>query len=159
MTIKDELLSLRGDAEVLQAQEVVEWAKSHPESALHSAPEFCGWNVKKSAYEHWLQGARRLIAIHIVSEDGQRQFVSLSIDRSRPGGGYRDKDDVIRDKSLHAIMLADALRDLTRVQNNYDRLSELKPVWKEADKVRRRQVRKAGKPLPRHASPSMARQA
>ena len=60
MSIKSELLSIKGKRELLTAEEVVQWARAHPKSKLYQAPEFCGWDIRKSAYEHWLWAARRL---------------------------------------------------------------------------------------------------
>jgi hypothetical protein len=148
MTIQDELLAIKGDRELLTAEEVVSWAQAHPKSALYHAPEFNGWDIKKCAHEHWLWAARRLIAIHIVYADGERRFVSLTFDRSREGGGYRSIDDVLNDKSLHEIMLQDALRELERLQARYDRLKELKPVWRETRKVRSKATKRRGAKRP-----------
>lgn len=142
MSIQQELIEIKGNRDILTAEDVVEWARSHPDSELHNAPEFCGWNLKKSAYEHWLWAARRLIALNITYEDGTRKFVSLSIDRTRDGGGYRDVDDVLREKGLHEIMMADALRELERVQAKYDRLTKLQPVWAEVEKIRKSQPKR-----------------
>jgi hypothetical protein len=124
MTIESELLAIRGNKEFWVCEDIVEWARSHPKSALHNAPQFCGFDVKKSAYEHWLWAARALIALHITYEDGTRKAVSLSIDRQRTGGGYRDVDDVLRDKSLYEIMLTDALNELQRVEAKYERVRQ-----------------------------------
>jgi hypothetical protein len=141
-TIESELRTLKSERELLTAEYVVEWAQSHPKSALYKAPVFCGWNVKKAAYQHYLWGARALIAMHVVYADGNRQLVSLSLDRSRSGGGYRDVDEVLRDRSLAEIMLEDALHELERVQKRYDQVTQLCAVWKEVKKARR----KHGKP-------------
>jgi hypothetical protein len=145
MSIETELLKIKGSKEMLTAEEVVDWAQAHPKSKLHKAPEFCGWDLNKSAREHWIWGARRLIALNIRYEDGTRKFVSLTADRSRTGGGYRDVDDVVRDQMLHEMMLADALRDLKRVEEKYERLNELKPVWTAASKVRAKKAKQEEK--------------
>lgn len=137
MSIATEIEALKDKNGIVTAERVVEWAKANPGSALYNAPDFCGWDERKLAYEHMLWVARRLIAIHITYEDGQRKFVSLSIDRSRPGGGYRDVGDVLRDQSLHEIMLADALRELQRMQKRYEQVTDLEPVWRAAETVRR----------------------
>ena len=145
MSIESELLALKGDKEFWICEEIVEWARTHPESALHHAPQFCGFNLKKSAYEHWLWAARSLIALHITYEDGTRKAVSLSIDRQREHGGYRNVDDVIRDKGLYQIMLTDAFNELKRLELKYDQIKQLKPVWSAVDKVRqRRQAKQKG---------------
>ena len=137
MSIESELLQIRGNSEFWVCEEVVAWARSHPKSALYKAPVFCGFDLKKSAYEHWLWGARSLIALHVRMADGTRAAVSLSLDRSRKGGGYRAVEDVLRDKGLYEIMLQDALNELNRVEAKYDMVKQLRPVWKAAAKVRR----------------------
>jgi hypothetical protein len=136
MTIATELRELKKGRELLTAEHVVDWARSHTKSALHKAPVFCGWDQRKAAYQHWLAGARMLMAIHVTYATGQRQLVSLSLDRTRPGGGYRDVDEVLTDKSLTEIMLEDALRELHRIQAKYERVAALKPVWKEVKKIK-----------------------
>lgn len=146
MSIESELLAIKGNKEMLLAEDVIAWARSHPKSKLHQAIE---WDDRKAADEHRLWQARRLIALHITFEDGERKFVSLSVDRTRDGGGYRDIDDVVRDKMLHEIMLADALNELQRVQLKYERLKQLKPVWREVARLKRKadhreEQRKAG---------------
>jgi hypothetical protein len=142
VSIGSELRELKRERELLTAEYVVEWARSHPNSALYKAPQFCGWSTKKAAYQHWLWGARALMALHVTYENGQRQLVSLSLDRTRDGGGYRDVDDVLRDRSLSEIMLKDALNELDRVQIKYDAIKELTAVWREVKKVRRTVTRR-----------------
>ena len=144
--IKSELLEIKGDRELLLAEEVVDWARSHPNSALHAAPEFCGWDEEKAAYHHYLNGARKLIAIHLVYQNGDRKFISLTLDRSREGGGYRDIDDVLKNQALTELMLDDALRDLARVKSKYEQLKTLAPVWTAVERVeKKRGGRKGGK--------------
>ena len=147
MSIQDELQALldASDDDFLQARTVVEWAKSHPTSALYNAPEFMGWDLNKLAYEHLLHGARKLIEIHLIRIDGTPRVVSLTLDRHRPGGGYRRLDDVLANKRLHDILLHDALTELERVQFKYTMLKELKGTWEEVEKVRRRAERRAKK--------------
>lgn len=134
--IKDELLAIKAEAEdgLLRAPIVVEWARNHPESALYAALE---WNDEVAAQEFRIHQVRRLISLHVLTEAGEPQLVSLSFDRTK-GGGYRDVGDVVKSRDLSAIMLADALAELERVQAKYERVKELIPVWEEATKVRRR---------------------
>ena len=137
-SVESELRLLKSERDLLTAEDVVQWARSHPNSALYRAPIFCGWNTKKSAYAHWIWGARYLMALHVTYENGTRQLVSLSLDRTRPGGGYRDVDEVLRDRSLSEIMYEDALRELERVQEKYNEIKQLTAVWREIKKARRR---------------------
>lgn len=139
MTIREELLQIKGTNDLLLAEDVVSWAAKHPSSALYSSLE---WNNKKAADKYRLWQARQLIAIHVISEDGDRRLVSLSIDR-KDGGGYRNVDDVLPVPSLREILLDDALKELERLQAKYERLTELAKVWEETAvvKKRRRQSR------------------
>jgi hypothetical protein len=141
VSIREELLAIKGDNEFLIVEEAEVWARAHPDSYLHRSLE---WDNEKAGHEYRLHQLRRLIAIHIVSEEGTREMISLSIDRSREGGGYREVDSVLASKTLHEIMLADALRELRRVQVKYEHLKELKPVWGAVDKVRKKRSGKGG---------------
>lgn len=157
MTIKDELLALKNEEGFCVAEEVREWAKQHPESALHGAIQ---WDVEKAAHEYQLWQIRRLISIHVVTIDGDRKFVSLSIDRTREGGGYRDIDEVMPVPDLRKIMLDDALRELERLQAKYNRVVELAQVWTAANEARARHGRRSparrGVPAPSPAQPVAA---
>jgi hypothetical protein len=140
MSIETELTALK-EGELLIVERVHEWAESHPKSALHGALE---WNDRKAAYQHRLWQIRRLIAIHITYEGGERRFISLVVDRSRPAGGYRDLQDVLQDRTLYQIALADALRELERIQARYEHLRGLKPIWSAVRKVRTAAKTKGG---------------
>lgn len=141
MTIREELLAIQGNKEFLVVEEAEAWAQANPESDLYNALE---WDDQVAAREHRFWQIRRLISIHIVTESGVREMVSLSIDRTRERGGYRGLNSILADKSLHEIMLADALADLQRMQLKYDRLKELQPVWVEVAKISRRKRRGKG---------------
>lgn len=134
--IRDELLAIKAQSEdgLLRAPAVVRWARENPESALHGALE---WDDPSAAEEYRIYQVRRLISLHVVSEEGVPQLVSLSFDRSK-SGGYRDISDVVKSRDLSAIMLADALAELERVQEKYERLKELSGVWAEVKSARRR---------------------
>jgi hypothetical protein len=138
MSIQTELVALKKDG-LLVAERVHEWAEAHPESDVHKALE---WDNEAAAYEHRLWQIRRLIAVHVTYEGGERKFISLSIDRSKDGGGYRDLDDVIKDRSLYAIALKDALQELQRLQERYEHLKELRPVWSAVKKIKTRTTAK-----------------
>ena len=149
MSIESELKLIKGKNEFYVAEDVEAWARTHPKSALHEQLE---WDDRKASYEYRLWQCRRLISLNITYEDGVRSCVSLTTDRLRKGGGYRDIDDVLRDKGLHEIMLADALAELNRIQNTYDRLKQLRPVWQAAAKVRRQQSKPKSKETRRGAA-------
>jgi hypothetical protein len=136
MSIEQELLAIKGKKDLLVAEEVVAWAQAHPGSALAQRFE---WDDQKAGHEYRLNQARQLIiSLEITIGASQRRFYSLSIDRSKSGGGYRDINDILRSKSLYDILLMDALADLERMKERYNRLVELRPLWKEVDKIKER---------------------
>lgn len=134
MTIESELRALKNPDGLLVVEDIYRWVQAHPESKLHGALE---WDDARAGYEWRLTQIRRLIHIHVTYEDGGPQFISLSVDRHRPGGGYRDLQDLRTDRSLWDIALADALNELARLQKKYERLQALTPIWAAAEEVRR----------------------
>lgn len=140
MTIKQELLALKSasPAGLLHPREAVEWARSNPASALHRALD---WDDPHAA-ENWrIWQVRQLITMHVVNDDGEPQIVSLSIDR-KGSGGYRSIDDVVTNRNLSEIMLADALAELERVRLKYARVEALTSIWKEVEQVQTRARRR-----------------
>lgn len=133
MSIKDELLALKNSEGFIVCERAVEWAKANPSSELHGALE---WNDREAAHQFRLVQVRHLIALHVINDEGKRKMVSLSIDRSREGGGYRDLDDVMPVKSLRDVLLDDAFKELERVKTKYARLQELSAVWAETEKAK-----------------------
>jgi len=129
--IEKELEALRLADGIIHAESVVEWAKDNPESALHSQFE---WDDSKAASEYRVWQARRVIAIYVKAEDGERKFVSLSIDRSK-GGGYRDVEEVIANDDLRKILVKDALSEFKRVRAKYEHVKELAKVYEEIDRA------------------------
>lgn len=140
MSIRDELLAIQSASEdgILHCHHVVEWARDHPNSALHSAIE---WNNNAAADAYRLWQVRRLVQLYITSGDTAGQVVSLSIDR-KAGGGYRSVSDVAARPDLREVMLQDALDELERVQAKYQRVEALASVWREAETVRARSGRR-----------------
>jgi hypothetical protein len=145
--VKEELLALRAaDASgMLRPAVALAWAKRHPNSALHAALE---WDNDTAAEAHRLDQIRRLISLHVVSVEGDPLLVSLSLDRVK-GGGYRAIDDVLASRDLSAIMLADALGELERVQAKYSHVRELTAVWEQVRGARRRRREAAEETRPR----------
>lgn len=119
---------------VIHADHVVRWASEHKRSALHQ--QFT-WDDIKAAHEYRLWQARRLIQVHVVGEDGEALFVSLSLDRSGDGG-YRSVTDVLSSQELSEIMLQDALQELERVQTRYARVKQLTSVWRAVSAIKRK---------------------
>lgn len=143
MTLEEELLAVKGKKELLIAEDVVKWASKHRESLIAAQLE---WDDGKAAHQHRINQARQLIvSLEIKMGEGQRRFYSLSIDRNnKRGGGYRDINDIMRSQSLYDILMADALNELKRMQEQYERLTELKPLWRAAEKIRQKRSGKGG---------------
>lgn len=131
--IGQELDALRATSGLLLPEEVVAWAQGHPESALHSQFE---WDDSEAARAWRIWQARRVIAVYIVSDEGERTVVSLSIDR-KASGGYRDVQDVLKDDELRKVLVRDALAELKRVKAKYEHIKELASVYAEIEKADR----------------------
>jgi hypothetical protein len=139
--LAEELLALKNDNGIISPQSAVAWARENPDSRLHAQLE---WNDAVGAERYRVWQVRALISVHVVDADGGRRFVSLSIDRRHDGSnGYRELSDVVGQPNLREIMLKDALADLERMQERYKKLSELEPVWQQAEAVRKTRSRKA----------------
>ena len=117
-------------------EDIVEAAQSE-DSPLH--PKFT-WDDSVAGHQFRLWQARQLLRICIAYQPVSNKmiehnvFVSLSTDRMS-GGGYRIMTDVLRDDEARQIMLADALRELHRIQRQFRDLRELERVFQEIDKV------------------------
>lgn len=126
----------RSNNGILYPEEVVAWAACHGESALHSQFE---WDDGEAARQYRIWQARRVIAVYVVSEDGNRAAVSLVVDRSK-GGGYRSVDDVIANEDLRKALIKDALMEFKRVKVKYEHVKELASVYEEIDKAEKKYV-------------------
>jgi len=133
MTIKDELLKLKNSDGFLNPSEVVAWAKNHPASEIYGS---LLWDDKKAGYLYRVEQVRGLIQTHLVNVTGQRETVSLTIDRSADTG-YRDLKDVLPVPTLRQVLLADALNELERMHKKYEHLQELVTVWEATAQVRK----------------------
>lgn len=135
MTIRSELEALRRDDGLLVVDDVEIWARDNPHSDLHAAID---WDDESAAREYRFIQIRRLITLHIVDERGTPQMVSLTVDRVKPGGGYRNIADVANDATLREVMLRDAMRALRHWQAKYRHIkacAELRPVDRAIDKA------------------------
>jgi hypothetical protein len=135
--LEAELLQIKGDRELVTAEEVLAWAERHRKSAWAAELE---WNDKLAGREHRLNQVRQvIITLEITIGERTRRFYSLSIDRhNRKGGGYRDIKDILGNKTLYDVMLGDALAELDRLKQKYESLRELRRVWRELEAVKRR---------------------
>lgn len=132
--IKQELEALNVNGVILP-EAVVQWAKEHPDSELYKHLE---WDNDKAAEQWRLWQVRRLIAIYVVDDSGERKMISLSIDRSK-GGGYRSIDDVSKEHDLMSVAIKDALAELRRTRAKYQHLKELSDVWETIDRHNKEQ--------------------
>lgn len=123
---------------VLIPAKVVEEAESKT-SALHS--QFC-WDNDKAAHEYRLEQARYLIrtTVRYIEINGDKRpmrvFVSLTTDREKKGGGYRDVVAVLSDRGMRQQMLEDALAELGIFETKYSHLKELAGVFVASKRAR-----------------------
>lgn len=156
MTIRAELLALKDKNGLIVPERAIAWAKKNRNSKLHGALE---WDDSKAGHAYRLWQIRHLVSIHVVTVEGRREVVSLSIDRPSPGGGYRALGDVLPRPDLREVLLSDALADLDRVQLKYEDLRELSKVWAEKDKVKHKAGRAKRSPAKPGAAESSRRRA
>lgn len=116
----------------VRAQEIVEWARLHPESALHGCFE---WDDSRAAESYRIEQARRLLRVAVTMHEPSREviraYVSLTPDRA-DGTGYRAAVDILGDREMTAQMVTDALRELSTFQRKYAALrhvAELEGVF------------------------------
>lgn len=142
---RDELESIRRQHKggMLVPERVVQWAKSHPSSAIH---QVFLWDIEEAAQEHWLYQARALIrSITVVLKEVSepvRMYVSLHEDQETPSGGYRTMVSVLSDEEKQARFLAEALAELQRVKDKYSVLKVLAPLFIKLDHIIREQTKK-----------------
>lgn len=148
--VKEELEFVRSNTNgILRAQDVVEYAKD-PSTELHRHFE---WDDNKAAEAHRLNQARMLINVCVivnpVNNKKIKAYVSLKSERKH-GIGYRAVVDVLKDSFLTEELMQDALKDLERFQEKYNRLkeaTELGPVFSAIETVRTKTVKQTKQAL------------
>lgn len=135
--LKAEYLALVPDGPdpLVQVDQVIRFARENPASAWHSELE---WDDVKAGEEHRRWQVRCLINLHVVTIERKPVMVSLSLDRAKPGGGYRRMEDVIASPDLTDVMMDDAIAELERVFAKYSMLAALAGVWQELDLAKRK---------------------
>ncbi len=122
---------------LLQPETVVSEAR-RKSSVLHSRFE---WDNSVAGEQYRIWQARQLIRVAVEVLEGTTEetevFVSLTPDRQRESGGYRVIAEVLSDKQMRKVMLADALEDLKLFQAKYQRLLELVPIFDAIRKIRK----------------------
>ena len=138
-----EKLALLDENGRLRPEAVVEEAEDSS-SPLHRC---FTWNNGEAGYRWRLHEARTLIrtSYTVVVEQQPvpvrtRAYVSLK--SSRPAkSGYTPIRRVLSQPELHAELLKDALEDLEAMERRYGHLRELRAVFTEVRRVRRRMPR------------------
>ena len=134
MTIRDELLALKNDDDLIVPEVALEWARRHNRSALHRA---INWDPNYNIEAYLLVQVRNLITLNIRNEYKAPNTISLSIDRATAGGGYRVIEEVLETPRLRAVMLVDALHEFDLLRKRFEELEELRPIWEAVELVRR----------------------
>lgn len=128
-------LARRCNGRTLKAKEVLEWAKGHPDSALHKEFE---WNVNEAARRHWLSKARELIRAYVIILPTRpkpvRGLISVPSDRTQTGG-YRKTENVLGKQVQRMEMINEALTRLGRMRQNYSYLEELDSFFDDLDRL------------------------
>jgi hypothetical protein len=130
--IRTELLALERRG-IIKAEDVHAWAERNPKSAIYRSLE---WDNEVAGFQYRLHQIRSLITLYIVDSAGEPEMVSLSIDRVKPGGGYRHLDDVKEAPDMRLVLLGDVLVDLERLASRYGDLEELVAVWRAVAEAR-----------------------
>jgi len=130
---------------LLRPEDVVKAAQKES-NPLHPYFE---WDDSVAAHQHRLWQARMLIRVAVEvlpqTDEPTRVFVSLSGDRSQPGGGYRSLVTVLSDAEKQEMLLADALAEFRIFERKYKALKRLAPLFAAAKRIRREiQKRKVG---------------
>ena len=131
MTIETELVALTDSEGFIKPRTVVEWARENKDSEVYKHLE---WDDAKAAEAHRIDQARRLIVIHVRSEEGERATISLVQDRNS-NGGYRHMGAVMSNAQLRLMALRQALRELRRFEQRYRHLQELGRIFEETARV------------------------
>lgn len=134
MTFQDELqviLELHGG--VLPARAVVDWAREHPDSALHKRFD---WEDSVAAEKWRVHQARNIIAevrIEAAENREYRGFVSLEADRQAEHPVYLPTVRVLQDADKRRQLVAQVARELKRIRDQHRQLVELAAVWAAVD--------------------------
>ncbi len=129
--IEQELVLLEERDGIIKPEAVLEFAESHPDSALHGEFE---WDDTEAAKAYRIAQANQIIrvCVRVLPSTGslerQRVFVSLPSDRNK-GGGYRSLVRVMSDDDQRAELLASARKELREFERKYHILQELAGVF------------------------------
>ncbi len=136
-------LTKRAPGGLLHAEDVYEYAKDNPESALHNEFE---WDVNEAARLYNIERARTLIRTYRLvvpaAEDRYvRALISVPSDRVN-GGGYRKTQEVLTKDVLRQQVVQEALNKVEALAQEYSFLTELDGLFAELKKVIARHQKK-----------------
>lgn len=111
---------------LLRAEDIVDSAR-HPDSAIH---KYFEWDDGIAAEKYRLSQARAMIRkLVVVGPDIDAspvpKYVSLQLDRAKPGGGYRETKQVVASKELLKQLEETAKKDIDGVLHRYQMLTDL----------------------------------
>lgn len=126
---------------ICSPEEVVRQAKNQ-RSPLHNLFE---WDDTKAGHSFRLWQARKLL-VYVEYKPMEEKppisvFVSLSSDRKK-SGGYRLREDVMKDAEYRSILLEDALREMKLFEEKYFLLKELEELFGAMTVVRKKLEKK-----------------
>ena len=140
MSIKDDLEKVYGRKSKISPSDVVEWARSHPGSALHKAFGKA-WDDDHAAEQHRLHVARQLIAnyrITVVGGDEKerrvRAVVSLVEERSPGARSYSHRGQVLSSEERTEKMRRQCADEIRSISERYadvlggDQIGELERI-------------------------------
>ncbi len=128
----------KGFRGVLPAEAVVEWARTHPKSELHSR---FTWDDGEAAEKWRLHQARNIILqvkIELPKGGETRAWVNLPSDRTSDAPVYRPIVRVMTDTDMRQELLESVKAELGRLREKFSHLTELASVWTAIDGATRR---------------------
>ena len=117
----------------LLPKDVVDYAKSHPESELYKGFE---WNKDKAAYQYWLTQARQIIYnIRVIKLEDNKVPLTYSVKVIPyvhiPGEiGYQTTSVVVKNENSYEKLKQKAYRDLLYWKEKYSMIVELEDIFK-----------------------------
>lgn len=132
--IRAELERLKSQG-VIRPADVVKAAKRKA-SPLHN---WFQWDDGEAAQQFRLIQARNLLRVYVKVQASELEpvqaFVSLTSDRTKPGGGYRAMTEVLGDDAMRDQLLRDAFVQFRNMQQKYRHLQQLAGVWEAVDEA------------------------
>lgn len=132
--LQQEIVALQRQDGSWAPDDLVDFARSHPESQLHKQYP---WDVDAAAHQHWLLISRNLIKTHVRSIGKRNLTVEvgrvISVPSLRgPGQGSYLSDDAVSGNEAYRIEVLEEIKSkLISMRSTYSTLlPELDPVWR-----------------------------